>query len=276
MSKKIIFLDIDGTLCQPGNNKPPLSALNAIKETQEKGNLVYLCTGRNLGMISPLLDYGFDGLIASSGGYIVCGNREIYDCPIGVDQQKNVMDILEKNGIFRTIECRDRSYVDEGFKAFLKEKSRQESNSEILRWREQIEKDLGILPMSCYQGEPIYKMVLMFESLSQLDQPLDLFNETFSFTVQDDGLLGYINGEMVPRFYDKGKGVIRVCEYLGIPIINTFGYGDSMNDKEMIETVNHGVVMRNGSPNLKLIADEICDSLEEDGIYKSFQKNNLL
>ena len=34
MGKKIIFLDIDGTLCQPGSNIPPASALEAIKKAQ--------------------------------------------------------------------------------------------------------------------------------------------------------------------------------------------------------------------------------------------------
>ncbi|MBQ0065620.1 MAG: HAD hydrolase family protein, partial [Firmicutes bacterium] len=63
MEKKLIFLDIDGTLTVAGENVPPQSALEAIKKTQEKGNLVFLCTGRNLGMLSPLLKYGFDGVI---------------------------------------------------------------------------------------------------------------------------------------------------------------------------------------------------------------------
>ena len=55
MSRKIIFLDIDGTLTEPGSNVPPESAIEAIEATQKKGNLVFLCTGRNQGMASPLM-----------------------------------------------------------------------------------------------------------------------------------------------------------------------------------------------------------------------------
>ena len=145
MGKKIIFLDIDGTLCQPGSNVPPASALEAIKKARSAGNLVFLCTGRNLGMLKPLLQFGFDGVVGSSGGYITCGNTVIYDCPMTAGQQKTAMEVLEKNGVFRTVECRDRSYTDEGFKEFLREKAQRESNSEVLRWREQIEKDLETL-----------------------------------------------------------------------------------------------------------------------------------
>ena len=67
MKPKAIFLDIDGTLTEPGTNVPPASALEAIRRAQEAGNYVFLCTGRNYAMLSPLLKYGFDGVVASSG-----------------------------------------------------------------------------------------------------------------------------------------------------------------------------------------------------------------
>lgn len=34
MSKKLIFLDIDGTLTEPGSNIPPASALEAVRRAQ--------------------------------------------------------------------------------------------------------------------------------------------------------------------------------------------------------------------------------------------------
>lgn len=275
MSQKIIFLDIDGTLCRPGSNVPPASALEAIKKAQEAGNLVFLCTGRNLGMLSPLLPYGFDGVVGSSGGYITCGDAVIYDCPMSPEQQKTAMEVLAKNGVFRTVECRDRSYTDEGFKEFLREKAQRESNSEVLRWREQIEKDLGIRPMSEYRGAPIYKMVLMCESRAQLDEPVAVLSEDFAIVIQDDEAHGYINGEMVLRCFDKGQAVRRVCEHYGIPLEDTYGFGDSMNDKEMIETVGHSVVMANGSNALKAMADEVCPAVDEDGLYIAFERNHL-
>ena len=55
MNKKLIFLDIDGTLTEPGSNTPPESALRAIRAAQKNGHLVFLCSGRNYAMLSPLL-----------------------------------------------------------------------------------------------------------------------------------------------------------------------------------------------------------------------------
>ena len=88
MKPKAIFLDIDGTLTEPGTNVPPASALEAIRRAQEAGNYVFLCTGRNYAMLSPLLKYGFDGVVASSGGYVVCRDEVIYDSPM-TDEERD-------------------------------------------------------------------------------------------------------------------------------------------------------------------------------------------
>ena len=95
MEKKLIFLDIDGTLTEPGSNTPPGSALMAIRQAQEEGHRVFLCSGRSYAMLSPLLEYGFDGVIASSGGYIICGNQVLFDCPM--TQEQKLREIVEKD-----------------------------------------------------------------------------------------------------------------------------------------------------------------------------------
>ena len=68
MDRKLIFVDIDGTLTRGGSNTPPVSAQKAVRAARKKGHLVYLCTGRNYGMLLPLLEYGFDGVVGSAGG----------------------------------------------------------------------------------------------------------------------------------------------------------------------------------------------------------------
>ena len=82
MNGKLLFLDIDGTLTEPGYNVPPASALEAIKKAQKNGHRVFLCSGRNLAMLKPLLSYGFDGYVASSGGYVVCDGTVVFDRPM--------------------------------------------------------------------------------------------------------------------------------------------------------------------------------------------------
>ncbi len=275
MKIKIIFLDIDGTLTEPGSNEPPDSAIEAIREAREEGHYVFLCTGRNYDMLMPLLKYGFDGAVASSGGYIRCGEEVIYDCPMTEDQRLGAMDVLEKNGVFRTLECLDGSYTDEGFKDFLKSHGGN-GNSELLRWREQIEKELNIRPMGEYKGQPVYKIVVMSRSEEQLEEPKRALSDDFSFCIQEKNRQGFINGEVVNKKFDKGKGIKRVCAWLGIPLEDSIAIGDSMNDREMLETAGLGICVENGSQELKELADEICPSVEEGGIWKVFFDHRLM
>lgn len=274
--QKIIFLDIDGTLTEPGRNEPPESAQEAVRQAREKGHFVFLCTGRNYGMLHPLLQYGFDGVIASSGGYILCRDEVIYDSPMTEEQKRTAMEVLERHGIFRTVECVDGAYTDEGFKEFLKTHAGEGTNSELLRWREQIEKSLNIRPMKEYRGQPIYKIVIMSPSQERLLEPQKILAADFTFCMQDGKEGGFINGEVTRKGYDKGKAVRRVCDYLHIPIGDSVAIGDSMNDREMIETVGLGICMENGSEELKKIADEICPSVKEDGIRTAFLRHHLI
>lgn len=276
MKKRIIFLDIDGTLTQPGCNEPPKSALGAIRETQKKGNLVFLCTGRNYDMLRPLLQYGFDGVIASSGAYILCGGEVIYDCPMTEEEKKLSMEVLQRNGIFRTVECLGGSFTDEGFKQFLEENASEGSNSELLRWRRQVESALNIRPMAEYDGKPVYKIVMMMQSEEQLEEPEKLLGEVFDFCIQEHDRYGFVNGELIKKAYNKGTALERVCRRYGIPVEDSVAYGDSMNDLEMMEAARISVCMANGSGRLKELADDICPSVEHDGIYQSFLKYGLI
>ena len=275
MNRKIIFLDIDGTLTEPGKNQPPQSALKAIRKAQEKGNYVFLCSGRNYDMLSPLLPLKFDGVVASCGGYIRFQDQVIYDCPMTETQKKTAMEVLQRNKVFRTIECIDGSYTDEGLKDFLEKHALEGSNSEMLRWRRQLEESLNIRPMAEYQGQPVYKIVAMAESAEQFEEAKAMLGQEFKFCLQEPDQYGFINGELVNRKFDKGKGVERVCEYLKIPVKDTVGFGDSMNDEEMLRTVGLSICMANGSEKMKALADDVCPAVTEDGLYQGFLKYGL-
>ena len=274
MNKKLIFLDIDGTLTSPGSNVPPESALKAIEAAREAGHKVFLCTGRNYDMLSPLLRYNcFDGAVASSGGYVFYGDEVLYDCPMTEEQKDTALRLFKENGVFRTVEAVDGSFCDEGLSDFLNESSG--GNSELVRWRKALESDLGIRPMAEYDGRPIYKVVFMCKEASQLAPAIEALEKDFFFLVQDMAAANCLNGELVNRKFDKGLGIRRVCEALGYDIADTVGFGDSMNDLEMIETVGTSVCMANGSPNLKKKSQIVCPAVEEDGMAKAFRDLGL-
>lgn len=276
MEKKLIFLDIDGTLTEPGSNVPPASAQEAVRRARDNGHLVVLCSGRNRGMLSPLLRYGFDGLVGSAGGYIEYGGKVVYDCPMTPEQQKLAMDVLLRSGVYRTVESKNGSYTDEGFKDFLREATQAEGNSELLRWREQLERELGIRPMAEYRGEPVYKIGFVCRSAEDLREPMRVLGDNFEFCIQGtDEWIG-INGELINKAFNKGMAVERLCGYLGAAMEDTIAFGDSMNDLEMIQTAGLGICMGNGSPALKTAADEVCLPVGEDGLFKAFVAHHLI
>lgn len=227
-------------------------------------------------MLFPVLEFGFDGLIASAGGYIEYNGQVVYDCPMTPEQQTKVLDVFKESGIYRTIGGRNCSYTDEGFKEFLAENAQSKANSELLRWRIQIENELDIHPMSEYDGEPIYGMAFMSRGAERLKKPMQILQDEFNFIIQDEDACGIVNGELASKAFNKGKAVERLCEFLGISRADTIAVGDSMNDLEMIQTAEIGICMANGSPSLQKIADMVCPSVAEDGLYRAFEKLQLI
>ena len=274
MNKKLIFLDIDGTLTPAGSNTPPESAMKAVKMAQAKGHKVFLCTGRNPAMLAPVLALGFDGAVAGAGGYVFTNDGVLFDCPMKKEEFETGMRLLKENGVFRTIEAKDATWGDEDLGDFLA--TAGEGNSELIRWRKALAEQLNIRPMNEYDGSPIYKIVIMCKTMEQLEPAKAALGDRYNFVVQDLAARNCLNGELINRQFDKGKGVRIVAEHYGIPIEDTIGFGDSMNDLEMIETVGCSVCMANGSPALQAKSDLVCPAVEEDGLYQAFEQLGLI
>lgn len=278
---KLIFLDIDGTLTSPGENTPPQSAVDAIAKARAKGNKVFLCTGRNPDMLRPLLRFQFDGFISCAGGYVAVGEKYdeiLYNHPMTDEQRDIALKTLHDNGVFCTIEAEGGSWGDENLGDFLS--SQGEGNSELERWRKALSANLGIKPMREYDGSPIYKVVIMCTKLSQLDDAKKALGDKFNFVVQDvkvgNSDQTCVNGEIIDKAFNKGLGVEIICKHFGVPIEDTVGFGDSMNDLEMIQTVGFSVCMANGSEKLKKLSDMVCPSVSEDGLAKAFADLHLI
>ena len=66
-----------------------------------------------------------------------------------------------------------------------------------------------------------------------------------------------------------------VVKEMGFDLADTIGFGDSMNDLEMMETVGYSVCMGNGSDSLKEICDYVCPPIEKDGLARAFETLGL-
>ena len=69
-SRKILFLDVDGTITDYEGNIPA-SCVAAIRAARANGHLAYMCTGRSKAEVPPELEaIGFDGMIGGNGSYV--------------------------------------------------------------------------------------------------------------------------------------------------------------------------------------------------------------
>ena len=274
MNRKLIFLDVDGTLTVPGGFVPPDSAISAIRKAREAEHKVFLCSGRNYGALAPLRKYGFDGGISSCGGFVYAGDDVLYDCPMTEEQKEKLITLLSDEGVFLSIEGRDDAYSDERAKDYLEHKEIR--NSQLLGMIEAVWIGLGPKTMAEYDGCPLYKVVFTCSDREQLEPAIKELGDGLQFIVHDFSEPGCLFGEVINRKFDKGSAVRLTAEALGFDIADTIGFGDSRIDIEMIEAVGTSVCMENGSDFLKERSDLISPSTEDDGIEWAFRKLGLI
>ena len=116
MRRKIIFLDVDGTLIDYDNHIPE-SAVLAIRRAREKGHLVYVCTGRSKAEMPPeIWDIGFDGMIGGNGSYVEHEGQAVLHQLIPRDVAKRLVGWLQERGLEFYLESNNGLFASRGFR----------------------------------------------------------------------------------------------------------------------------------------------------------------
>ena len=204
----------------------------------------------------------------------------LYGLPESTETGRGVRAALERNGVECTLEARDATYGSLKMieRWSFTHRDAGPLNSEAARWRKAMEDGMTMSPLAEYKGEPLYKIVYIAERSEDLNEAKRLYEDRFVFCEsKPDGLNGgYVNGELINRKFDKGRGIKAVCDYLGVPLQNSIGFGDSDNDLQMTDVVGISVCMANGSDNLKKLCDRICPAVTEDGVARELKTLGLI
>lgn len=64
---------------------------------------------------------------------------------------------------------------------------------------------------------------------------------------------------------DKGSGLLRLCELLGVDPQRVLAIGDSDNDIPMLEVAGFAIAMGNANARVKAVADWVAPSIDEEG-----------
>ena len=69
---KALFFDVDGTLIDEVKHEIPASTLEALRRTREKGNKVFINSGRTVGMLKRIMEMvEVDGFLCGCGTELI-------------------------------------------------------------------------------------------------------------------------------------------------------------------------------------------------------------
>lgn len=271
---KLVALDLDGTLF---DNSSRISERNltAIRSITDKGIHVVISTGR------PFEGIPFDQIKGTGINYAITANGSgIYEISTGKCLYENAMDEELVTPILNFLLTRD-IHMD----AFIGGK--------------------GYTPIQCV--ETAQKLTVpssiknyIITTRTRLDNILQFIHEnqlkvqkmTLNFYPAADGTLidretvrkflvsnpsittvcgGYNNLEFTRADANKGVGLRKLAEILGVNPDATMAIGDTENDLAIIEAAGIGVAMGNATDAVKAKADYVTTSNTEDGVAAAIE-----
>lgn len=273
---KIIFLDIDGTLCD-GSGGIPESAIYAVRSARKNGHQVFLCTGRGKNEVGKEFhDIGFDGAIYYAGGLIEANNRTIRAFTFDQEEILFFLDLFAEKEVGFNLEGLTKGYMNPFgeeciIRFYLDQKNSREENIAYLR-------SCDMVPFDQFdiRHADISKITLFSKDQKLFPTWQKQFAQKYKITIfpQSPSQIAYC--ELTYANVSKADAIDILLEALERDLKDTIAYGDSMNDLEMIRHCHIGIAMANGVQPLKDAADDIAEPLLNDGIYKSFVKYHLI
>ncbi len=248
---KLVVFDLDNTLVSHTTESIPQSAIEACRKLKEKGIKILLASGRDVAdpymeMVCRQTDPDYYVTVNGQAIYLkgmVVHHRHY----ISNQDVENVCKLAKELGIFLFWKFPSGVYV-------------YSDNPDVSRYRRGYptiahsywnrhlqEPVIGGSFMSIHYTEE--QMKEMFPSLNFID-------------------IGHCY-EMTSRGVNKLTSIKEVLDIEGITLEEVMAFGDSNNDREIIEAAETGVAMGNGIGDIKQIADYVTNSCDDDGIYNA-------
>ena len=277
--KKIVFVDVDGTLTDY-EGQVPESAKRAIKLAREHGHRVYMCTGRSKAE-NPLeiWEIGFDGMIGGNGCYVEDADEVVMHQLITPEQCRHIVDWLHERGLEFYLESNNGLFASERFRevappvmrAYAKGKGAADDDAE--------ETSSRFLDKLIYGGE-LYRDDLNKVSfiLSSYQDHLDSIKEFPDLKAGTWGGKGEhaLFGDLGVQDITKAHAIEVLLEHLGADRADTIALGDAKVDIPMFECCAQSVCMGSGGEEAKAAADWVTTDVDDDGLWNAFVHLGLI
>lgn len=278
MNQKFIFIDVDGTLFHHGQGTPQ-SAINAIKQAQNIGHKVFICTGRaHCEIDKEIREIGFDGYISSCGAVVEVENKLIDVKPLEMTTLKETVQLMNDMGIDYKLEGVEKCFLTDGcYKLFsgffFDENDRDHSKTEAYI------REIGTRKINEYDFDPkhqIAKLSIFSQSLPTLQAFGEKIKDIYHHVLQAENESDFYGGEVYDKHVSKASGIDQILNYYGADKSQSIAIGDSLNDLEMVQHCDIGIAMGNGVHQLKEVADFVTKHILEDGMQYAFQELKLI
>lgn len=268
MKKRLLFLDLDGTLL---NDAKEITQGNreALERTLGRGHGVIITTGRPLkSALAQARRLGLD----KPGCYTIAYNGAmVYDW----SKQDNVFTrALEIPAVIRVFEkanaIGEHIQTYDSFDVLVEKRGDDEALrrycqmvSMTYRVIDNVHTDLKENPVKCLviNYEKKDGLLQMQQWIRENMPEMDCFFSCEQFL------------EVVPKGMNKGEAVKMLCKLLDVEIENAVACGDAANDLAMLKAAGIGVAMINGSDEVKAVADYITTrDNNHDGVAEAADK----
>jgi Cof subfamily protein (haloacid dehalogenase superfamily) len=248
MNKKIVFFDFDGTLFHHQTELIPPSALNVLEAlANDPDTYTVLATGRthyNLTPFANRFDY-FDGYIFLNGLHTEFHGVVLDEQIIDQSVAGPVIDTLEELGLMYGTFAASGEYISE------------------------LTEEIALDFQSVSFNVPPVGNIRLINDIQQLfcftprENYAVIAQRHPNFRIIPWDIMGC---DIIPQGASKAIGIQKIFDHLG-GTIQSYAFGDGMNDIEMFKLVDVSVAMGNAIDDLKAIATITVPNVEADGVY---------
>jgi len=265
---KMVGLDLDGTLLNEQKKVSP-HTWDVLSAAMEKGVTVLVATGRPLaGVPAELLRFpGMRYVLTANGARITDqqSDKILYERLLDPKDAEKVLDIFAEYDTLREVFHDGNGYMDrtEGIERFFDNPLMKDYTLATRKPVDNMKEVIHQLPRG------FDKVRAVFSSPSDRAEAWQRIYSETGLTVTD----AISNDIEVNRAgVNKGSALLQLGELLDIRQEEIMACGDGMNDLEMISRVGLGVAMENGIKEVKLAAEYITDTNDNEGVAKAIEK----
>lgn len=267
---KMVGLDLDGTLLTTDKKVTPYTKA-VLEQALAQGIVVLVSTGRPISAVpKEILEIpGMKYAVTSNGARVLDLETKEVICEsmLSMETAEKFLDILEHYDAIQEIFIDGVAYVRSRELVRVYDYFLNPSMAEyVLNTRVHVEDVRKIL----YEKQsPVDKVHGMFKNAEDMQAAYEEMKDIPGVVIASS--IGN-NWEINKEGTDKGKGLLKLGEILGIKREEIMACGDGMNDLEMLKAVGFAVAMENGESPVKAVADYIAESNDKDGVAKAIER----